>query len=334
MELRSVIPTCGWRTQIVRRRWFVMLPCRSTKLWVHFVPAHSPSVRQAFVDEQNKLTMPYLEQCAVRDQFHQRLTELYNYPKYSCPYKRGKRYSTYIQTIGLKSHEVRTVPLFPLPVFRYFYFHNKGLQNQDVLYVQDSLDGPATVFFDPNKLSEDGTVALKCESVEVRDPQWWLALLLPLHSLSLSPVARLSEDCEYFAYGLSSSGSDWVTLHFMKADDDLAKLPDVLERVKFSCLAWTHDARGIFYNCYPSQAGKTDGKEATPSTRSRDGLSGLAFSICHYRHGDNMQPQPKVVLPRHWHQTVWRRPGCRVSRPSKVAQLRNRKSAVIMHQTL
>lgn len=47
---------------------------------------------QAFVEEQNKLTMPYLEQCAIRAQFHQRLTALYDYPKYSCPYKRGKRY--------------------------------------------------------------------------------------------------------------------------------------------------------------------------------------------------------------------------------------------------
>ncbi|XP_067268221.1 prolyl endopeptidase-like [Chanodichthys erythropterus] len=168
-----------------------------------------------FVEEQNKLTMPFLEECAVKERFHQRLTELYNYPKYSCPYKRGKRY---------------------------FYSHNEGLQNQNVLYVQDSLDSPASVFFDPNKLSEDGTVALK--------------------------MGRLSEDCEYFAYGLSSAGSDWVTIHFLKADD-LTELPDLLERVKFSCLAWTHDARGIFYNCYPRQDGKADGTETTTNLNQK-----------------------------------------------------------------
>uniref|UniRef100_A0A3Q2EA85 Prolyl endopeptidase n=1 Tax=Cyprinodon variegatus TaxID=28743 RepID=A0A3Q2EA85_CYPVA len=169
----------------------------------------------AFVEEQNKVTMPYLEGCAVRARFQQRLTELYDYPKYSCPYKRGSRY---------------------------FYFHNKGLQNQDVLYVQDSLDAPASVFFDPNKLSEDGTVALK--------------------------MGRLSEECEYFAYGLSSSGSDWVTLRFLKPDG-LTELPDVLERVKFSCLAWTHDAKGIFYNCYPPQEGKSDGTETTSNINQK-----------------------------------------------------------------
>ncbi|XP_066498602.1 prolyl endopeptidase-like [Hoplias malabaricus] len=170
---------------------------------------------KAFVEEQNKLSWPFLEQCEIRAQFQKRLTELYNYPKYSCPYKRGKRY---------------------------FYFHNKGLQNQDVLYVQDSLESPASVFFDPNKLSEDGTVALK--------------------------MGRLSEECEYFAYGLSSAGSDWVTVRFMKADD-LTELPDVLERVKFSCLAWTHDAKGIFYNSYPPQDGKADGTETTSNLNQK-----------------------------------------------------------------
>ncbi|XP_051949082.1 prolyl endopeptidase-like [Xyrauchen texanus] len=181
----------------------------------HWLEDPDSEETKMFVEEQNKLTMPFLEQCAVKEQFHQRLTELYNYPKYSCPYKRGKRY---------------------------FYFHNKGLQNQHVLYVQDSLDSPASVFFDPNTLSEDGTVALK--------------------------MGRLSEECEYFAYGLSSAGSDWVTVKFLKADD-LTQLPDVLERVKFSCLAWTHDAKGIFYNCYPRQDGKADGTETTTNLNQK-----------------------------------------------------------------
>ncbi|XP_006631358.2 prolyl endopeptidase-like [Lepisosteus oculatus] len=170
---------------------------------------------KAFVAEQNKLSMPFLEKCAVRQKFHDRLTELFDYPKYSCPYKRGGRY---------------------------FYYHNKGLQNQDVLYTQDSLDAEPRVFFDPNKLSEDGTVALK--------------------------MARLSEECEYFAYGLSSSGSDWVTVKFMTVGDQ-QELPDTLERVKFSCLAWTHDGKGVFYNCYPRQEGKADGTETTTNLNQK-----------------------------------------------------------------
>ena len=66
-----------------------------------------------------------------------------------------------------------------------------------------------------------------------------------------------SEDGEYFAYGLSASGSDWVTIKFMKVDG-AKELPDVLERVKFSCMAWTHDGKGMFYNAYPQQDGKSD----------------------------------------------------------------------------
>uniref|UniRef100_A0A8C7W7I8 Prolyl endopeptidase n=1 Tax=Oncorhynchus mykiss TaxID=8022 RepID=A0A8C7W7I8_ONCMY len=140
---------------------------------------------QAFVEEQNKLSMPFLEQCAVRPQFYQRLTALL--------LPQGVKYSS-------------------------------------------------TVFFDPNTLSADGTVALK--------------------------MGRLSDECEYFAYGLSSSGSDWVTVHFLKADD-LLTLPDVLDRVKFSCLAWTHDSRGVFYDCYPRQGSKADGTETTSNLNQK-----------------------------------------------------------------
>ncbi|XP_005991058.1 prolyl endopeptidase isoform X1 [Latimeria chalumnae] len=170
---------------------------------------------KAFVEAQNKVTMPFLEEAVVQAKFKERMTELYDYPKYSCPYKRGKRY---------------------------FFYYNTGLQNQHVLYMQDSLDSTAQVFFDPNKLSDDGTIALK--------------------------MARLSEDCEYFAYGLSEKGSDWVTIKFMTVDDQ-KDLPDILHKVKFSCLAWTHDGKGIFYNRYPEQDGKIDGTETTSNLHQK-----------------------------------------------------------------
>ncbi|XP_071951360.1 prolyl endopeptidase-like [Antedon mediterranea] len=164
---------------------------------------------KAFVKAQNDVTSPYIEKCRYHKKLNERLTEVWDFAKYSCPFKRGSRY---------------------------FYFMNTGLQNQSVMYVQESISAEAKVFLDPNKLSEDGTVAIRGYA--------------------------FSEDGEYFAYGLSASGSDWVTIKFMKVAE-IKDLPDVLERVKFSCMSWTHDGKGLFYNCYPSQEGKSDGTETT-----------------------------------------------------------------------
>lgn len=90
---------------------------------------------RAWVAAQNAVTFGYLEKIEAREQLKKRLTELWNYPKYGLPFKRGDRY---------------------------FFSKNDGLQNQYVYYSVSSPDDEnPKVFIDPNTFSEDGTVALK-----------------------------------------------------------------------------------------------------------------------------------------------------------------------------
>jgi prolyl oligopeptidase len=96
---------------------------------------------KAWVEAQNKLTFGYLNQIPGRDRLRERLTELWNFEKFSIPFKEGN------------SREGDSTE-------RYFYFKNDGLQNQSVLYTLKSLDDQPRVLLDPNALSEDGTVAL------------------------------------------------------------------------------------------------------------------------------------------------------------------------------
>lgn len=93
---------------------------------------------KAWVEAQNQVTFGYLEQISQRDRLKDRITQLWNYEKYSTPFKEGDRY---------------------------FYFKNDGLQNQSVLYVLPTLDSEPRVLLDPNTLSEDGTVALASYSI-------------------------------------------------------------------------------------------------------------------------------------------------------------------------
>ena len=99
---------------------------------------------KAWVEAQNQITFGYLQQIPVREAIQKRLTQLWDYEKYSVPFKEGNRY---------------------------FYFKNDGLQNQSVLYTLNSLDAEPRVLLDPNKLSEDGTVALSGLSIS-EDGAW------------------------------------------------------------------------------------------------------------------------------------------------------------------
>jgi prolyl oligopeptidase len=91
-----------------------------------------------WVAAQNELTQAYLSKIPFRQQLHERLTEIWNYPKYRAPFKKGERY---------------------------FMFKNDGMQNQDVLYMMDHPADVPEIILDPNTLSDDGTVALSNVSI-------------------------------------------------------------------------------------------------------------------------------------------------------------------------
>jgi len=97
----------------------------------------SPESR-AWIEAQNRLTEAYLAAIPARTTIRDRLTKLWNYPKYGTPFRKGGRY---------------------------FFFKNDGLQNQSVLYKQASLTTQPETLLDPNLLSEDGTVALSTLAV-------------------------------------------------------------------------------------------------------------------------------------------------------------------------
>ncbi|KAK7351788.1 hypothetical protein VNO77_11482 [Canavalia gladiata] len=168
-----------------------------------------------FVEKQVQLTDSVLQKCETRGKLRERITKLFDHPRYDAPFRR---------------------------VNKYFYFHNTGLQPQNILYVQDSLEGESEILLDPNALSEDGTVSLSKLSV--------------------------SEDAKYLAYALSSSGSDWTTIKVMRIEDRNVE-PATLSWVKFSSISWTHDSKGFFYSRYPAPK---DGEVAEAGTETNANL--------------------------------------------------------------
>lgn len=154
---------------------------------------------KAWIEAQNKVTQDHLAQIPFRAKVKDRLTELFNYEKYGQPFKAGKYY---------------------------MFFKNDGLQEQSVLYIQNSLDGEPRVFLDPNKLSTDGTTSLA--------------------------GVYISNDGKYFGYALSKGGSDWNEF-FVKEVETGKDLSDHLKWIKFSGMAWYGD--GFFYSRYDEPKG-------------------------------------------------------------------------------
>ena len=148
----------------------------------------------AWVEAENKVTNAYLEKIPFRAKLLKRLKEVADFEKVGTPFnKNGK----------------------------WYVYKNNGLQNQSVLYQMDELGGQLNEFLDPNKLSDDGTVALQSTS--------------------------FSKDGKYMAYVISRSGSDWQEIYVKDvATGEL--LSDHIEWAKFGGAQWC--GNGFFYSAY------------------------------------------------------------------------------------
>jgi prolyl oligopeptidase len=151
---------------------------------------------KTWIDAENELTQRYLAQIPLRPTIERRLMELINFERYTPPARRGTRY---------------------------FYSHNSGLQNQNVLYWQEGLDGEPKVLLDPNTFSEDGTVAVSGISI--------------------------TDDGLLAAYSITDAGSDWLKWHVRNVTTG-EDLPDIVEWSKFSGASWLKDGSGFFYQGY------------------------------------------------------------------------------------
>ena len=156
---------------------------------------HSKST-MAWVDKQNSFTNSYMRRIPFRRKIAKRLQEIWNYPSQGLPFKEGDKY---------------------------YYFKNDGLQNQSVMYVQDTPNGEPKIFLNPNTLSRDGTIALG--------------------GIHFSP------DHKYMGYSINNAGSDWQEFYILNLLTG-ERLPDHLEWVKFSGMAWR--GNGFYYKKYPT----------------------------------------------------------------------------------
>ena len=184
-----------------------------------------------WVEEENKLTFGYLEQIPYRKAIRDRMMKLWNFERFTVPQQQGGRY---------------------------FYQHNNGLQNQNVLLVAESLNAEPRQLLDPNTLSSDGTVALAGEAV--------------------------TDDGKLMAYGTAASGSDWEDWHVRDVDTG-KDLPDLVKWVKFSGASWSKDGKGFYYSRYDEPKG----------TALRDANY---FQKLYYHKLDTAQAEDKLIYER------------------------------------
>jgi len=161
---------------------------------------------EEWVTAQNEVTFGYLNQIPFRDKIKTRLEQIWDYPKYGVPFKKGSNY---------------------------FFFKNDGMQNQYVMYIRKDLDAEPEVFLDPNTFSEDGTVALSGLSFD-KDGKYMAYKLSKSGSdwgeifvMDVETREKLEDHLEWIKF----SGMSWKDDGFYYSSYDAPKEGDELKAV-------------------------------------------------------------------------------------------------------
>jgi prolyl oligopeptidase len=236
---------------------------------------------KAWVKAQNKVTNDYLSKIPFRDSVKTRLEELWNYPKYSSPFKEGEFY---------------------------YFFKNDGLQNQAVIYRQRGLSGKPEVFIDPNKLSEDGTAALAgwnfsknskwlAYSVSQSGSDWQTGYLMDVKTKK-----KITEELQWLKFtGFSWKGDEgfYYTRYPEPKDGDQLKGKNEHARIYYHQLGTSQSADKLIYEdpAHPQRfvgAGLTEDERFLILSTS-EGTSG--GEIWYKDLKDQAQKEFKLLIP-------------------------------------
>ncbi|KAA9037216.1 S9 family peptidase [Ginsengibacter hankyongi] len=157
-----------------------------------------------WVEEENKVTGQYLSAIPFYAKVKNKLEQMWNYPKYSSPFKEGEWY---------------------------YFYKNDGLQNQSILYRQKGLEGTPEIFIDPNKMSKDGTAAISTPAFSKNKryavyleaqagSDWQMA-----HIMNVADKQLLKDEVNYIKFsGTSWKGDDGFYYSRYPKPDETSKL--------------------------------------------------------------------------------------------------------------
>jgi prolyl oligopeptidase len=218
-----------------------------------------------WVTAQNKVTFSYLEKIPFRNKIKQRLEQIWDYPKYTAPFREGDNY---------------------------YFFKNNGMQNQSVLYQQKGLDAEPELFLDPNTFSEDGTIALgdlqfnkegkiAAYSISKSGSDW-----NEIFVMDVATKAKLEDHLEWIKFsGISWKDDGFYYSSYDKpADGDALKAKNEFHKVYFHKLGTPQSEDKVIYkddsnpmrNYY---AGTTEDESILILSESEGGAKGNALYV-------------------------------------------------------